>query len=230
MIIRLIRNITALALLPLIAGAGYALINTFTAFNAHAHATTIMPFWLGVLVYAVVHVSFNKPMRMYVFGHELTHAIAGVLMGAQIKKFQVGQESGYVKMSKVSIWIALAPYFVPIYSCLAILAYIALGYFTDNHKYHSYFLFVLGLTISFHCALTYYIIRVGQSDLKIYGVFFSCVLIVLINIIVFDVLFSFTIFERQDWLFLIERTVASIEFFYGYLWTKGGQIVSLYLL
>jgi hypothetical protein len=147
-----------------------------------------MPFWAGVLCYIIFQIAFYKPMRTYVFGHELTHAFAGILSGAKVKKFKVGSESGHVVLTKDNIWITLAPYFFPIYTFAIIVVYLFLGWFTDIKPLYPYFLFFAGLSTAFHAALTVYIIGIGQPDLKVYGVFFSYILIIAVNVIVFSLL------------------------------------------
>ncbi|GHT45462.1 hypothetical protein AGMMS49936_02730 [Endomicrobiia bacterium] len=122
------------------------------------------------------------------FGHELSHAIAGVLSGAKIKKFNVGKKSGSVVLTKDNIWITLTPYFFPIYTIAIVIIYICLGWVTDVKQFYEYFLFFVGFSIAFHIALTIYILSIDQPDLKVYGTFFSYVVILAVNIVVFTLL------------------------------------------
>ena len=181
---KMIRSAAAFLAVPAIAAAAYALISAFLSF-AGTSGSEYMPFWVGVFCYLVFQIAFYKPMRTYVFGHELTHAFAGVLSGAKIKKFKVGKESGHVVLTKDNIWITLAPYFFPIYTFAVIVIYLMLGWVTDIGALYSYYLFVIGFSIAFHIALTIYILGIGQSDLKVYGVFFSYAVIFTVNIAVF---------------------------------------------
>jgi len=50
-------------------------------------------------------------------------------------------------------------------------------------------LFAAGFSIAFHIALTIYALGIEQPDLKVYGVFFSYVIIIAVNIAVFSLLF-----------------------------------------
>jgi hypothetical protein len=43
---------------------------------------------LGALTYIIVDFFIAKPMWLYVFGHELTHAISGLATGAKIHSFK----------------------------------------------------------------------------------------------------------------------------------------------
>lgn len=122
-------------------------------------------------------------MSTYVFGHELTHALAGLLSGAQIKKFKVSSNKGSVTLTKDNVFITLSPYFFPIYPIIVILVYFFLGWFMDISSLKSWFYFFSGISLAFYYALTFYAIRVGQEDMKIYGKFFSFVFVCFINII-----------------------------------------------
>lgn len=165
---------------------GYTFVRNLLCFTAFVNR--YISFWIGILSYIVFQVVFYKPMRTYVFGHELSHAIAGVLSGAKIKKFNVGKKSGSVVLTKSNIWITLTPYFFPIYTIAIVIIYICLGWVTDVKRFYKYFLFFVGFSIAFHTALTIYILSIGQPDLKVYGTFFSYVVILAVNIVVFTLL------------------------------------------
>lgn len=184
---RILRNITAFISIPAIIAAGYTLLKVFLSF-AGTGGKEYMPFWIGILFYIVFQVAFYKPMRTYVFGHELSHALAGILSGAKIKKFKVGKNSGSVVLNKDNIWITLAPYFFPIYTFIIIVIYLLMGWFINIRELYSYFLFFIGVSIAFHIALTVYILKIEQPDIKVYGKFFSYTMIFAINIIVFSLL------------------------------------------
>ena len=55
-------------------------------------------------------------MRTYVFGHELTHALASLAMGGDVLSFKVSKRGGSVSMTKTNFFVALAPYCIPIYT------------------------------------------------------------------------------------------------------------------
>ena len=58
-------------------------------------------------------------MLVYVFGHELTHALWVWLMGGRVSRFRVGRDGGHIVTDRNNFWIALAPYFFPLYSIFA---------------------------------------------------------------------------------------------------------------
>lgn len=194
---KFIRNIAAFMAVPAVLAAAYTLISGFLSF-AGTGGSEYMPFWTGVFCYIIFQIAFYKPMRTYVFGHELTHAFAGILSGAKIKKFKVGKESGHVVLTKDNIWITLAPYFFPIYTFAVIVIYLMLGWFTDIKNLYPYYLFLIGFSIAFHIALTIYILGIGQSDLKVYGVFFSYIVIFAVNTAVFALLMALAFPQEID--------------------------------
>jgi hypothetical protein len=184
---KFLRNIFAFLFIPAVSVAGYTLIKSFLYFTVSAGNRVVL-FWIGVLCYVVFQGILYKPMKTYVFGHELSHAMVGILSGAKIKKINVGRESGRIVLTKNNIWITLAPYFFPIYASAIIIIYIFLGWFINIKQFYGYFLFLTGFSIAFHVALTIYILSAEQSDLKIYGTFFSYVIIFIVNVAVFILL------------------------------------------
>ncbi|MBN1822922.1 MAG: hypothetical protein JW803_01235 [Endomicrobiales bacterium] len=177
------RFLIAIFILPFVAAFVSGLVDAVISFGKSASDVSI-PFWLGLGSYFVFQAVFFKPVRTYVFGHELTHAIAGLLSGARVKSFKVSSSGGSVVLSRTGVFIALSPYFVPIYTVILILVYKIYGAFGSAERLYPYFLFLCGFSISFHFGLTYYALSQGQSDLKVFGVFFSSVLILLVNCIV----------------------------------------------
>ncbi|MDR3253446.1 MAG: hypothetical protein LBT07_00585 [Endomicrobium sp.] len=184
---KFLRNIFAFLLMPAVGTAGYVLAKDFLCFTVSVGNKYIL-FWIGLLCYVVFQIVLYKPMKTYVFGHELSHALAGILSGARVKKFNVSKKSGSVVLTKDNIWITLAPYFFPVYTFALVIIYIFLGWFTDIKQFYGYFLFFTGFSIAFHVALTIYVLDIEQPDLKVYGKFFSYILIFAVNIIVFTLL------------------------------------------
>ncbi|MEA5000835.1 MAG: hypothetical protein VB017_02990 [Endomicrobiaceae bacterium] len=178
-----IRVIISVLLLPLLAVLIYKFINLFVVFAGQTNMK-IAPFWIGVITYFLFQIIFFKPMSSYVFGHELTHAIAGLLSGAEIKSFKVSQSKGSVSLTKDNIFITLSPYFIPLYAVILIIIYFSLAWFVNIKLFYPYFLFLSGMALAFHYALTFYAIKTGQEDIKVYGSFFSLVFICFVNIII----------------------------------------------
>jgi hypothetical protein len=82
-----------------------------------------------------------------------------------------------------NFWIALAPYFFPLYSVIAIAVYGAVSLFTNVQPYGRLLYAVIGATWAFHFTFTCWMIPKKQSDLSDHGTFFSLVVIYLMNLI-----------------------------------------------
>ena len=121
-------------------------------------------------------------LLLYVFGHELTHAIWVWMMGGRVGEFKVGPRGGYITTNKQNVWISLAPYFYPIYSVAVVILYGILACFLELAPYTRWLFFALGITWAFHICFTLWMIPKGQSDLTYHGTFFSLVVIYLMNL------------------------------------------------
>ena len=137
-----------------------------------------------------------EPVRAYVFGHELSHAVWVWLLGGRVSKIEHSADGGYILTNKSNFWIALAPYFYPIYTFAVIAVFAIIGIFYDLTSIHATFLWVpatqwifllIGLTWGFHFSFTCWMIPKGQSDLRSHGTFFSLVVIYLVNLALISV-------------------------------------------
>ncbi len=134
-----------------------------------------------------------RPLRAYVFGHEFTHVIWVWLCNGKVSAFQVGRDGGYIITDTHNFWIALAPYFYPLYSLVVLLIYGGASLFYDvPHTTETFLLMtplqwlflLLGATWAFHLSFTCWMIPKGQSDLTYHGTFFSLVVIYLMNLLI----------------------------------------------
>jgi hypothetical protein len=116
--------VVALLLLPLCVGAGKAL--WFVIQQGGRADAVWVPMLAGAGCWLVVWLLLPKPMLLYVFGHELTHAVWTWLMGGRVKRFKAGAKGGHVVVTKNNFVICLAPYFFPLYAVLVVLVF--LGY------------------------------------------------------------------------------------------------------
>src|SRR6266567_4585006 len=111
-----VKTILAFLLLPFCFGAVRALLRVLTQTG---RADT---FWVaiagGAACWLVVFLLLPKPLRLYVFGHELTHALSTWAFGGKVKKFKATPNGGHVVVSRSNFVIALAPYFFPLYAAL----------------------------------------------------------------------------------------------------------------
>ncbi|MCX6895862.1 MAG: hypothetical protein NTZ16_10270 [Verrucomicrobia bacterium] len=172
--------IVALLLLPFCYGAARA---SGRVFAASGNADTI---WValaaGAACWVVIYLLLPKPMWIYVFGHELTHALWAWLFGGDVKKFKVTSAGGHVVVTKTNFLIALAPYFFPIYVVAVVLAFLAGNLIWHWQAYAAWFHLLIGAAYAFHITLTWHILQTRQSDITGQGYLFSAVVIFLGNI------------------------------------------------
>ena len=170
---------------------------TQTFFTAFARATVTQRLWigeefwffsLGAVLWLIAFFGLPRPILIYVFGHELTHALWVWLMGGRVSQFRVGAEGGHVVTTKANFWIALAPYFFPIYSILTIAIYGGLSLFLNVQPYGRLLYAVIGATWAFHFTFTCWMIPKNQTDLTDQGTFFSLVVIYLMNLLLLSVM------------------------------------------
>ncbi len=190
-----IRVVIAITLIPLVIALGWNFFTLVVTLGKNV-SVSALPFWLGLGSYFIFQVVFFRPIRTYVFGHELTHALVGLLSGAAVRGFKVSSSGGSVVLSKTNIFIALAPYFVPLYTGMVIAVYWIGSRFWPLSPYYGYFLFAAGFTLAFHFSLTHFALQQGQSDLKQFGVFFSTVFILLVNFLILSVFLN-VLFPRE---------------------------------
>jgi hypothetical protein len=146
--------------------------------------TTWVPLLGGAACWMAVFVWLPKPMWIYVFGHELTHALWAWLFGGRVKRMKVTSEGGHVVISRTNFVIALAPYFFPLYTVMVICVF-ALGNLIWNwHGYLVWFHLCVGAAYAFHVTLTWHILQTRQSDITNQGWLFSAVIIFLGNVCV----------------------------------------------
>jgi hypothetical protein len=153
----------------------------------------------GVLLYILFERFLTKPMWVYVVGHELTHAVSGLISGAKIHSFKAGARGGEVQLSKTNAFIALSPYILPFYTVAVIVFYAILRRWWDIPKLHYTFEFLVGMTLAFHLSLTVSAIHAHQPDLKVLGFFLSGVLILLGNALILGLL-GVTLFKKTPTL------------------------------
>lgn len=183
---RWVKFVFAIFLLPV------CVVLSQTFFTGFARAAVTQRFWageafwffsLGAVLWLIAFFGLPRLLVVYVFGHELTHAIWVWLMGGRVTQFNVSRDGGYVVTNKTNFWIALAPYFFPIYSLLAIAVYGGLSLCFDVQPYGRWLYTVLGVTWAFHLTFTCWMVPKNQTDLRSHGTFFSLVVIYLMNLL-----------------------------------------------
>ena len=137
----------------------------------------------GAALYCVIHFGGYKFERLYVWGHEVTHAVAAMLCGFRVHSMTVNQDNGNVKMDRVNAFVALAPYIIPLYALLTGLLYLGFDFFTEIEPYRPAFVFTVGFFMAFHFVQTFQTLwETDQPDLQAAGGrIFSAVIIILCN-------------------------------------------------
>ena len=127
--------------------------------------------------------------RMYVLGHELTHAVWGLAFGARVSGLKVRSTGGSVTLTKSNVWITLAPYFFPFWTfAVALVALLvrAVMYFTCPDVPFPLpwlWMFAVGFTWCFHACFTVRSLMQTQPDVQEYGRVFSWTFILVCNIV-----------------------------------------------
>src|SRR5439155_4726456 len=176
------KTLVAILLLPACLGAASAL---WKVVRSSGSADTI---WVatasGAACWLAIYLLLPKPMWVYVFGHELTHALWTWLLGGRVKKFRASSQGGHVLVTKSNFVIALAPYFFPLYAVLVVMVF-ATGHWLWNWRHYLvWFHLLLGAAYGFHLTLTWHILKSEQSDIADQGYLFSAVVIFLGNMLV----------------------------------------------
>ena len=188
---RIVKASAALLLLPVCWVASKTFFEEFSRAGIHHHFWSTDEFYffaLGALVWTIAFFGLPRPLVIYVFGHELTHALWVWLQGGQVSGFRVGREGGYIIADRRDFLVSLAPYFFPLYSIAVIAAYALIDWYYPDAWYYRRWLFAaIGLTWGFHVSFTLWMIPKRQTDLLLHGTFFSLVVIYLANLAVLAV-------------------------------------------
>jgi hypothetical protein len=198
------RLAVCLALIPAVA----AMVAVFPSFLK----VELTPLWLkgpkqdfvaffaGAGLYVLLHIFLHRPITVYVFGHELTHAIWARICGKKVKRIEVNKESGRT-ITEGSNWLVrLAPYCFPLYALVWIALWGGMQLLAPSlEKYTAILFFGIGFTYAFHVLLTLHFLKVGQGDLHAEGYVFSLTLILAVNFQLAAGVYA-AISHRASWL------------------------------
>ena len=179
-----LRLLLGLALLPMCWGVSRAFFDSIVI----AAGTTgwmgpeALSLLGGIAAFALAWFALSHPVRMYVLGHELTHALWGLLFGARPSDVRVSASGGSVKLTKSNMLITLAPYFFPFYTFIVIVVALITYAFFKPLPYLPLWLFLVGFTWAFHVLFTLETLGQRQPDVKLYGRIFSWTFIFLVNV------------------------------------------------
>jgi hypothetical protein len=187
-IVKLLKLFLGVLLLPACAALTMTAWQVAKQVSFSPHALNDSALWAfvgGYGLWLVVFACLPKPMRTYVLGHELTHAIWALMMGARVSDLKVKKTGGHVRTSKINWFIALAPYFFPFYAMLFIGAFFIAYLIWNLAAYMWVLFFLVGLGWSFHVTFTLMmVLTVKQPDIESQGVLFSTVVIYCMNLLI----------------------------------------------
>ena len=179
-----LRMLLGVALLPMCWGVVRCFLDSVVAAAGESGGITAESIALlgGMLAFALCWMSVPHPVKTYVLGHELTHAIWGLLFGAVPSRLRISESGGSVNLTKSNMLITLAPYFFPFYTFVVVVAAIVTYAFIRPLPWLPLWMFMVGFTWAFHVLFTIETLSQRQPDVKLYGRIFSWVFIFLANV------------------------------------------------
>lgn len=183
---RFLKFMFAIAMLPF----AWALVRVFVdvlralpSVSGTVVAPEVLFLFAGLVAHFVVWMLRVRPIKVYVLGHELTHAIVALCFGARVSNLRVTSHGGSVNVSKTNTLITLAPYFFPFYTIIVVLLAILLRCFMRELPICEAWLFAVGYTWCFHLCFTIRSVLQEQPDIRECGYLFSYVLIWILNVV-----------------------------------------------
>jgi hypothetical protein len=170
-------------------------------------------FILGMISYLIVHAVVFKPSYLYVLSHELMHAIATLLSGGRVRSIKVSSRGGSVKTTKSNMFIALSPYFFPLYTIIIALLWLGFKFLLKTDMNYGFFMFAIGFTLAFHIVLTIDFLKIRQTDLLHAGYLFSICLIYIINLVIVGLIFSF-LFKSMVFIVFLQNSYVKTSAIY----------------
>lgn len=179
-----LRLLLGFALLPMCWGFLCSLLDAVLRVSGADNAFSAESISLlgGIAAFGFCWSTISHPIRAYVFGHELTHALWGLLFGARPSDVRVSESGGSVRLTKSNFLITLAPYFFPFYTFLVIVVALVTYAFLRPLPCLPLWMFLIGFTWSFHVLFTLQTLTQRQPDVKLYGRIFSWTFIFIANI------------------------------------------------
>lgn len=181
-----------LLLLPLSVVMVYALL--LHLYHHAAASVGQLDFWLSEPVWysllgagafcALVISRVVTPVLVYIYvlGHELTHALAAVISFGHVQTLRIDLDGGYVETDADNLFIALSPYFVPLWMCCWLLIIWSANAIFTIPDWRAWLYAGLGFWWSFHLYWTIWVIPREQPDMLENGLLFSLLLILVMNI------------------------------------------------
>lgn len=199
-----------LVLLPLSVLMVYALL-----LHLYGASSTVglKSFWMSVPVWytllgagafcslVISRIAMPVLVYVYVLGHELTHALAAKLCLGKVQAFKIDLNGGYVETDADNLFIALSPYFIPLWMCVWLMVLWLVKFVYPFEEWEAWFYAGFGFWWSFHLYWTAWVIPREQPDMLENGVLFSLLLIMIMNIgILLVVLYAFGVLSPSGYM------------------------------
>ena len=178
-----LRFLVGVALLPACWGMARSLLDAIMAAAGASGGLSAESLALlgGIAAFAMAWAAIPHPVRTYVLGHELTHALWGLAFGARPSDLKIRASGGSVRLTKSNLIITLAPYFFPFYTFVVIVCALVTYAFLRPLPCLPLWMFLIGFTWSFHVLFTLETLTHKQPDVTLYGRLFSWSFIFLAN-------------------------------------------------
>ena len=222
---KILKTIIGILLLPVALGTAKAFYVSISDISTLGDSLHVLE--RGVLAYLLLHVFIIRPVYIYVLGHEFVHVLATWLCGGHIMSFNVTPSGGNVVTSKTNFFIELSPYFVPLYTLLLGPLFFVLQKINPGvANMPAVFLFLVGMTLTFHFVMTTEVLKIKQSDITKSGFIFSLVMIFIFNLIIVMALFS-PIFHDISFVGFLKSSVNCSREIYQQLYAKILEITDI---
>ncbi len=179
-----LRMLLGVALLPACWGVSRAFFDALMTAAGATGGLSVEALSLlgGIAAFALSWMALSHPVRAYVLGHELTHALWGLVFGARPSDLRFSANGGSVRLTKSNLLITLAPYFFPFYTFVVIVCALVTYAFLRPLPFLPLWMFLIGFTWAFHVLFTVETLMQRQPDIKLYGRVFSWAFIFIVNI------------------------------------------------
>ena len=233
-----LKNIVGVFLLPVAWVWTVSFVGAFSRAAVHQRYWMTEDFWffmLGVVVWLLafsggLYLRGEPPLlKMYVRIHEYTHAIWTWQSNGAVGEITVNDDHGHILTNKPTVLVTLAPYFYPLPCVVLIGAFLLVQLVHPLEQVAPFALLggsisavaifdlLMGMGWGFHFSYTAWMIRKGQSDLRMHGNFFSLVVIYLVNLAVVT-LFLILTAAGVDWIVFGRALQGNAEDFSEVVW------------
>ncbi len=235
---KLVRFMLLIPLLPAI----YAFSHEAVLFVAQLNYEDLIFFLIGIAVYILLYVVIlaGRIDFIEILEHELTHAVAALMLFQMPRKLVIdtegvdkknGDEKGGAKKRDTQVagvtetigcfWVLLAPYFLPLFTLPLLLVKLVVP-----PPYDRAVDVLIGFTLAFHYVRLFKDLRVKQSDITTAGTIFAAVVSIFLNLL-FLVLILALVTDTQA--SLPDYLTASIErakqaYITVYEWVKSLEL------